>query len=59
MIMKLGKHNIEGITVKIMKKQNEKALAIPRVFNLHYNCKNLNILYLNTVKYINWELFQD
>ena len=27
-----------------------------RVFNLHQNCKILDILYLNTLKIINWEL---
>ena len=38
---------------QLRKKRNGQVLSILRVFNLHWNCNNLNILYLNTFKIIN------
>ena len=40
------------------KRGNGEVLTILRVFNLHQNFKNLDILYLNAFKIINRELLQ-
>ena len=50
MVRKLGKYSIEGIPILITQKTNKQVLTILRVFNLRQNCKNLDILYLNTFK---------
>ena len=56
MVRKLGKHNIEGITMTITDNQNGQEFTISREFYLHKNCKNHPSFILtksNTFKIIN------